>query len=272
MRFSEARLLQWKQVDLARACVTVGESKTEYGEGRLIPLIGPALDAMTEWAAKFPDRLPEHYVFPSERYSFNVKEKLVKIHNHNPTRPIGTWNVAWTSARKRAGVNLRFHDLRHTTVSRLLEVRSIEQIATILGWSHSTMLAMMKRYQHRNLEKMRDTMSALLTKKYKAAKRRSSAAGKAGGKSSLSRPEFISATPNSRYDREKLYEQVWKVPMRTLAKEYGVSDVALAKACRKLHVPHPGRGYWEKKAANKPVEDRPPLPPVEGTSTGQNVS
>ena len=36
------------------------------------------------------------------------------------------------------------------------------------------------------------------------------------------------------------------VPMRTPAKDYGVSDVALAKTCRKLLVPVPGRGYWAR--------------------------
>src|SRR5262245_1766044 len=33
--------------------------------------------------------------------------------------------------------------------------------------------------------------------------------------------------------REDLYDQVWAEPMRTVAKRYGVSDVALAKICRK---------------------------------------
>jgi len=34
--------------------------------------------------------------------------------------------------------------------------------------------------------------------------------------------------------REELYEQVWTVPMQRLAERYGISDVALAKTCRKL--------------------------------------
>jgi hypothetical protein len=64
----------------------------------------------------------------------------------------------------------------------------------------------------------------------------------------------------ARYNRKDLYEKVWSYPMRTVAKEFGVSDVALAKTCRKLHVPAPGRGYWAKKAANHPVGPRPSLP------------
>ena len=37
--------------------------------------------------------------------------------------------------------------------------------------------------------------------------------------------------------------------MITLAKEYGISDVGLAKICRRNQVPLPPRGYWAKLAA-----------------------
>lgn len=36
--------------------------------------------------------------------------------------------------------------------------------------------------------------------------------------------------------REQLYEQVWEMPMSQLAKEYGLSDVGLAKICKKLDI------------------------------------
>jgi hypothetical protein len=61
--------------------------------------------------------------------------------------------------------------------------------------------------------------------------------------------------------REELYEQVWSEPMITLAKRFGLSDVGLAKVCRKLNVPRPERGYWVKKKHSKPVVT-PPLPPL----------
>lgn len=54
--------------------------------------------------------------------------------------------------------------------------------------------------------------------------------------------------------REELYEQVWKTPMSRLAAEYGVSDVALAKTCRRMNVPKPGRGYWARLAAGEKVK------------------
>jgi hypothetical protein len=62
--------------------------------------------------------------------------------------------------------------------------------------------------------------------------------------------------------RQELYEKVWSTPCRTLAKEFGVSDVAVGKACRKNNIPLPGLGYWAKDKAGKPVE-KIPLPPIE---------
>ncbi len=84
----------------------------------------------------------------------------------------------------------------------------------------------------------------------------------------------LSASPVllARYDRGDLYKKVWTLPMQQVAKEYGVSDVAIGKTCRKLQIPVPGTGYWAKKAANRPVELRPPLPELPaGTKTCPNV-
>ncbi len=60
--------------------------------------------------------------------------------------------------------------------------------------------------------------------------------------------------------RKELHALVWSEPMSKLAKGFGVSDVAMAKACAKVHVPVPPRGYWARKAAGKPasVTDLPP--------------
>lgn len=59
--------------------------------------------------------------------------------------------------------------------------------------------------------------------------------------------------------REALYALVWETPLSKLAPKLGYSDVGLAKACGKMKVPRPNRGYWAKKAAGKRVR-RPPLP------------
>ncbi|MCX5810230.1 MAG: hypothetical protein NTX36_12825 [Proteobacteria bacterium] len=60
--------------------------------------------------------------------------------------------------------------------------------------------------------------------------------------------------------REELYKLVWSVPMRDLAKRYGISDVALAKRCRRMNIPVPGRGYWARKQTGYRTDHPPPLP------------
>lgn len=51
--------------------------------------------------------------------------------------------------------------------------------------------------------------------------------------------------------RGDLYDLVWSEPMRSAARRFGISDVALAKACRRHRIPVPGRGYWAKHAHGK---------------------
>lgn len=51
--------------------------------------------------------------------------------------------------------------------------------------------------------------------------------------------------------RTALHALVWSKPMTHLAKELGISDVGLAKACRRHGVPVPPRGYWAQLAAGK---------------------
>ncbi len=67
----------------------------------------------------------------------------------------------------------------------------------------------------------------------------------------------MKAPPESTVTREALYAAVWRTPLLKLAASYGISNVALAKVCRKLNVPVPGRGYWAKVAAGHPAEQRP---------------
>ena len=57
-----------------------------------------------------------------------------------------------------------------------------------------------------------------------------------------------------------LYEEVWQSPVSKVAEKYGISDVAIAKVCRKLKIPVPGRGYWARKSAGYSVKKRPLLP------------
>ncbi|MEJ6004757.1 hypothetical protein WG899_04295 [Paucibacter sp. AS339] len=62
-------------------------------------------------------------------------------------------------------------------------------------------------------------------------------------------------------EREKLYAEIWAVPMIHLSKRYGLSGPGLRQFCEKLGIPVPGRGHWAKLAAGHEVP-RPTLPPL----------
>ena len=64
------------------------------------------------------------------------------------------------------------------------------------------------------------------------------------------------------YEREKLYKEVWSKPVTHVAKDYGVSDVAIHKICKSMNIPTPSSGYWAKLKYGKEVK-KTPLPPVE---------
>lgn len=64
--------------------------------------------------------------------------------------------------------------------------------------------------------------------------------------------------------REELYKQIWTTPARVLAEQFDISDVGLAKACKRMGIPRPPRGYWRRKETGKQVKTIP-LPPAKPT-------
>jgi hypothetical protein len=70
--------------------------------------------------------------------------------------------------------------------------------------------------------------------------------------------------------KEALAAKVTEMPITRLAALFGVSDVAVAKRCKKLGIDAPGRGYWAKKYAEDGLrfppkgsgepDDAPPRP------------
>jgi len=149
LRNQELRFLRWRRVDLLAKAITVGKAKTPSGDGRVIPLNQTAARVLSTWAQQFPGRRPEHYVFPRERVGFSGTDEISQVYGTDPTTPIGSWKVAWTSARSVAGVQCRFHDLRHTCITRLLERGvPLPVVASLMGWSPATTARMAKRYAH----------------------------------------------------------------------------------------------------------------------------
>jgi len=64
--------------------------------------------------------------------------------------------------------------------------------------------------------------------------------------------------------RTELFEMVWKEPLTKVAARLGVSNVGLAKACRRYNIPVPPRGYWAKLQHGKRVRRIAALPTAPG--------
>lgn len=62
--------------------------------------------------------------------------------------------------------------------------------------------------------------------------------------------------------RQELYDLVWSKPITHIAKDFGLSDVAIHKICKKHGIPKPPVGWWAKKLANKPIRQTP-MPELE---------
>lgn len=62
------------------------------------------------------------------------------------------------------------------------------------------------------------------------------------------------------FTRMEFYDLLWSEPASKIAKDLGISDVALGKAAKRHGIPAPERGYWAKVAAGKHALKRK-LPP-----------
>ncbi len=164
MRYSEIRLLKWEQIEFVGRTVTVGRTKTKAGSGRVIPLNDRITAILQFWAGQFPNRQAEHYVFPREAYGGATNAFTPFTHHTEPTVPIGSWKTAWQGARKRAGLRVRFHDLRHSACTRMLEAGvPLSVVADILGWSPATTTKMARLYGHIGDAARRQAMQATRT-------------------------------------------------------------------------------------------------------------
>ncbi|MGQ9663140.1 MAG: tyrosine-type recombinase/integrase [Kiritimatiellia bacterium] len=153
MRFDEIRTLTWQAIDFTRGDIIVLKSKSEAGTRRTVPLAKSLAADLERYRVWYEEHLghpqPKWYVFP---HSCGVQPV-------DPTRPCLTLKHAWESVRKAAGVACRFHDLRHTAITRMLEAGAPEHaVRAIVGHIAPKML---ERYAHMRMEVKRQAIEAL---------------------------------------------------------------------------------------------------------------
>jgi integrase len=138
MRGVEIKHLRRKDVDLETKALHIRRSKNE-GSKRVLPLNDDALAAvktMLQRADELGHTDPDHYLWCANQH-----------HKLDPTKPGSKWDTAWRALRDAAGLSgLRFHDLRHTVVTRLLEAGEPDHVVeSITGHLSRRML---EHYSH----------------------------------------------------------------------------------------------------------------------------
>jgi integrase len=152
MRSGEIISLTWRQIDFAKRVITVDRAKTSSGTGRQIPMnaeLFAVLTSHTEWfTERFGDARPEHFLFPNGKPTPS-----------DPTRPITDITGAWDALRKRAKVQCRLHDLRHTVATKMAEAGVPEStMLALLGYMSR---AMLERYSHVRIAAKRQAVETL---------------------------------------------------------------------------------------------------------------
>jgi integrase len=141
MRMGEILSLSWRGVDLTRRTAMVFQSKN--GERRTIPLNQTVLSVMKERGTL--RSLRTDLVFPSK--------------THTPLES-GHLRRAFRLALKKARIeDFRFHDLRHTFATRLVQAGvELYKVQRLLG--HKSPM-MTQRYAHHYPESLRDGVEVL---------------------------------------------------------------------------------------------------------------
>lgn len=137
MRRGEILGQQWQHIDLQRGLLQVTRSKTAEGEAREIPLTRRLEELLTL------NQQPEGLAFTFKGH------------------PIRIIKTAWKAAIRRAGIRyLRFHDLRHTFNTRLMEAGVMQEIRKAL-MGHSSGGDVHSMYTHVELPVKREAIRKL---------------------------------------------------------------------------------------------------------------
>ena len=145
----------------------VGKSKTKKGAGRVIPM---SSRFGSYWSSGRSDSRTANSTIMCFHGSgtgaavemMNLALRALSPTTLNPHSRSATGRKPGRAAKIRAGVTCRFHDLRHTGCTRMLEKGvPLSVVADIMGWSASTMAKMAERYGHIGNQARRAAIDAL---------------------------------------------------------------------------------------------------------------
>lgn len=234
MRLSEIAGMDWR--DYSRKQGTVFIDDTKNGSRRSVPLTLRARNLLTELG------IQESGLVWGELEAIRSAWRRVRkaaIEEAEETKPANPAFGAPLSERLR---DLRFHDLRHEGTSRLIEKT---------GWSNSRIKAvtghktdsMLTRYSHLRGSDLAHELARLDGGVPKQPDDADQEVAHVGSPSSPSlRQQWRAISHNAC----ALRALVWSQPIVRVAAEFGVSDVAVHKACARLQIDKPPVGYWHQ--------------------------
>lgn len=243
LRKTELLRAKWKDVDWNFQTVFIGLTKN--GEPVLAPLSNAAIDRL-----KLIPRLADNEYI---------------ICGHKPGSHLVYLSSAWRRVRKAADLpDLRIHDLRRTVGSWLVQHgESLHLVGSVLNHKDSKTTEGYAYFQtqqrSRALTAHGENVLAfaplVLNRSEPARELQYSAALT----NNLGTADIKSTNCVHYVTREYLHQLVWESPVSEVAARFGVTDVGLAKACRRSAIPIPPRGYWAKLEAGKWIDPTPLL-------------
>jgi integrase len=139
--------LEWRDGVIVAGRLVVPKSKTEAGTGRIVPLTRRVCAVLTLWLSRFADAGPDSYVFPRHKVGLGGNGRAPWVWAVRLDEPIGEWKKTWERVRTAAGVDYRWHDLRHTFITRLAENPKVSE-ETIRSLAGHVSRRMLERYSH----------------------------------------------------------------------------------------------------------------------------
>jgi integrase len=250
MRMSEVLKAKWENVDWDMGTLFIGLTKN--GE----PLLAPLSDLALERLRMIPRISGNPYIICGRdrgTHHRGLQAMLERI-------------------KKRSGLtNIRTHDIRRTVGSWLAQSGvSLHLIGDVLNHLDTSTTA---GYAYFQTQHRRDALSSHADKVLKLGAPHLLEKAKP---QSLVPEKFLAPTndakapssgaPRTRkrhyFNRDALHRMIWTAPVMEVAERLGVSDVALAKLCRRAAIPTPPRGYWQRIETGQqlPVAPLPPAP------------
>lgn len=244
LRVNELLRAKWSDIDWDNRTLQIGITKN--GEPLLAPLSDAALDRL--------------------RLIPRIKDNPYIICGRKPGTHLVNLYEVWVRIRKAANLNdVRLHDLRRTVGSWLVQGgQTLYLVGAVLNHKDPKTTAGYAYFQTQQREEALSDHGRKVLRFLPPSNEPAQPKYEAQVIEEL--PALLPPDLRNRahyIERNVLYRLVWESPVSEVAQRFGISDVALAKACRKVRIPTPGRGYWSRGGVgvNLRIPRLPALPP-----------